>query len=174
MHIRKVSLLVVSVSLCFVLVLVASAWGSDALAHPCSHTSDIQAAQCVRPEFIGCAGAPAYDSGWEVLGVRPDPISVAFTHNLGGNLDDYLVSLECRDDTSLGTYDCTDRGFKVNALWYGLTNTTIKVYATGGSLPDDVRVRIWRVHTVYLPVVMRGPLCGLEEGEGFWWRRLGR
>jgi hypothetical protein len=90
-----------------------------------------------------------------VLGVRSDPISVEFTHNLGGNPDDYLVSLECRDETSLGTYDCTDQGFNANALWYGLTNTIIKVYATSGSLPDDVRVRIWRVHTVYLPLVIR-------------------
>ncbi len=98
---------------------------------------------------------PAYDSGWEALGVRPDPIAVEFTHNLGGDTDDYLVSLECRDDTSLGTYDCTDQGFNVDALWYGLTDTNIAVYVVGGSQPDDVRVRVWRVHTIYLPVVVR-------------------
>ncbi len=98
---------------------------------------------------------PTYDSDWHALGVRPDPIAVEFAHNLGGNADDYLVSLECRDDTSLGTYECTDQGFNVNALWYGLTNTTVKVYATSGSRPDDVRVRIWQVHAVYVPVVVR-------------------
>jgi len=155
MYTRKVILPVVLVSLCFVLALVTPAWASDALARPYFHTSDTQAAQSARPEFIGCAGAPAYDSGWESLGVRPDPISVEFTHNLGGNPDDYLVSLECRDNTSLGTYECTDHGFNVNALWYGLTNTTVKVYTTSGTRPDDVRVRIWQVHTVYLPVVIR-------------------
>ena len=78
-----------------------------------------------------------------------------FTHNLGGNPDGYLVSLECRDRKVLGTYDCIDNGFHVNALWYGLTGTNIKVYVTSGTRPDDVRVRIWRANSVYLPLVVR-------------------
>ena len=151
MYFRKVVALVVFVSLC----VVPSAWVTDALARPHSYRSSTLAAQSTRSGANNLTGLPAYDSGWEALGVRPDPISVGFTHNLGGNPDNYLVSLECRDDTSLGTYECTDQGFKVNALWYGLTDTTVKVYATSGSRPDDIRVRIWRANIVYLPVVAR-------------------
>jgi hypothetical protein len=99
--------------------------------------------------------APAYDSGWYPLGVRPDPIAVGLAHNLGGDLDSYVVSLECRDDTTLGTYDCTNQGFDVQAHWYGLTETTVSVYVVGGTQPDDLRVRIWRIENVYLPVVVR-------------------
>jgi hypothetical protein len=100
-------------------------------------------------------GAPDFDSGWESLGVRPDPINVDFNHNLGGNPDDYRVSLECRDDTSLGTYDCTDMGFNMAALWFGLTDTMVSVEAGSGSQPDDVRVRIWSDKYIYLPLVFR-------------------
>jgi hypothetical protein len=53
-------------------------------------------------------GLPAYDSGWYALGTRPDPISVLFTHNLGGNPDNYFVHLTCKDDLFNGTYSCTD------------------------------------------------------------------
>jgi predicted outer membrane lipoprotein len=97
----------------------------------------------------------AYDSGWRALGIRPDPISVEFSHNMGGDPGGYVVSLECRDDTTIATYNCTDQGFMVNAIWYGLTNTSIKVHATGGFRPDDVRVRIWRNYAVYLPTMMK-------------------
>jgi hypothetical protein len=96
-----------------------------------------------------------YDSGWESLTIRPDPISVVFTHNLGGDPDTYQVGLECRDDTALSTYDCTNDNFNHQALWNGLTDSMINVYVTGGSQPDGVRVRIWRVQPVYLPLVFK-------------------
>ncbi|MGD2157596.1 MAG: hypothetical protein PVG14_18785 [Anaerolineales bacterium] len=92
---------------------------------------------------------PAYDSGWEPLGIRPDPINVNFNHGLGGNPNHYQVDLECKDDTSLGTYDCTDMGFNINAFLYGLNNTAVTVYAVGGSRPDDVRVRIYTKTPTY-------------------------
>jgi len=138
---RKVCLLIVLLSLCLTPV-----WGVDALARAYLPAG---AAQPADPQSSVCAGVPAYDSGWYALGVRPDPISVEFTHNLGGDPDDYRVSLECRDDTSLGTYDCTDQGFNVNAHWYGLTSTKVQVYVVSGSRPDDVRVRIYTATPEY-------------------------
>ena len=86
---------------------------------------------------------PAYDSGWDSISSRPDPISVEFTHDLGGNPDTYHVSLECRDNTTLGTYDCTNNNFYTQAHWYSLTDSTVRAYVSGGSQPDGVRVRIF-------------------------------
>jgi hypothetical protein len=111
-----------------------------------------------RPDAVRIrlyTGTPAYDSGWQTLGARPDPIPVPLTHSLGGDPDSYLVDLECRDDTVLGTYECTNQQFNLNGLWYDLTGTTVDVWAAGGTQPDEVRVRIWLVQNVYLPVVIR-------------------
>ncbi len=93
-------------------------------------------------------GAPAYDSGWYDLGIRPDPLSVLFTHNVGGDPDDYVVRLTCKDDSELGSYDCTDTALNVNAHWYALTNSTISVWA-GSARPDEVRVQIYIIPPDY-------------------------
>ena len=98
-------------------------------------------------------GVPAYDSGWEPVGILIEPTSMSFTHNLGGDPDDYLVRLECRDNGGLGTYDCTDNNFDINAHWYDLTSTTVDAYVISGSCPDYVRARIWRIHNLYAPLV---------------------
>jgi hypothetical protein len=96
-----------------------------------------------------------YDTGWESIGARPDPLPLSFNHGLGGNPDDYFVHLQCRDDTSLGTYDCTSFLFNKQANWYGLTDSDIAVWVTGGTVPDEVRVRILVPQYVYLPMVMK-------------------
>jgi hypothetical protein len=144
MRLRKICLLVILVSLCLV-----PTWGTVASARPDLGTNDSQAARSASPVSLEYAGTPAYDSGWETLGIRPDPIPVEFTHNLGGDPDTYLVSLECRDDTALGTYDCTDHGFNNNAAWYGLTDSVVQVYVVAGSRPDAVRVRIYTETPAY-------------------------
>ena len=93
--------------------------------------------------------SPAYDSGWYEVGIRPDPLPVDFTHNLGGDPDDYLVNLMCRDDTSLATYNCSDFGFTPDAHWYGLTDSTISVWVSSGAKPDAIRVLIYSVTPSY-------------------------
>jgi hypothetical protein len=144
MHLRKICLLVILISLCLV-----PTWGTFASARPDLGPNDLEAARSASRESLEYAGTPAYDSGWEPFGVRPDPIAVEFTHNLGGDPDTYRVSLECRDDSELGTYDCTNRGFDVTAHWYGLTNSVVQVYVVAGSLPDAVRVRIYTETPAY-------------------------
>ncbi len=100
-----------------------------------------------------------YDSGWETIGIRPDPLSIVLTHDLGGDPDEYFVDLECRDDsTSLGTYGCTSFSFNKQANWFGLTGSQINVWVTGGSIPGEVRVRILTPKKVYLPMLMK-ELC---------------
>jgi hypothetical protein len=98
---------------------------------------------------------PDYDSGWVALGSRPDPIPVPLNHFLGGNPDDYLVSLICRDDTALATYSCTNLLFNHDAGWFGLTGASIELWVQGGIRPDDVRVRVWAPKRVYLPLIRR-------------------
>ena len=88
--------------------------------------------------------APAYDSGWYDLGIRPDPLSVLFTHNLGGDPDDYVILLTCKDDSVLQAYNCTDGDFNKNAHWYALTNSTVSVWVTVAR-PDEIRVRIYQI-----------------------------
>jgi hypothetical protein len=95
----------------------------------------------------------SYDSGWHEIGTRPDPIALPYNHKLGGDPDLYFVDLECRDDTSLQTYQCGDPGFSVNAHWFGLTDSSIKVYVVGATLPDYVRVRIWTTNSLFLPLI---------------------
>ena len=108
MYIRRVSFLAVFVSLFFIGALFTFTWVRDVVARPNFQESGIQSAQPESNSKIRCIGIPAYDSGWESLGIRPDPISVEFTHDLGGNPDGYMVNLECGDNYPFGTYDCTD------------------------------------------------------------------
>jgi hypothetical protein len=144
MRLRKISLLVILISLCFI-----PAWNATATARSQGHGQEMQAPLATGPVALDYAGAPAYDSGWETFGIRPDPIAVEFTHNLGGDPDSYRVSLECRDDSELGTYDCTDHNFHINAHWYGLTSSVVQVYVVAGSQPDGVRVRIYTETPAY-------------------------
>jgi hypothetical protein len=143
MHTRKIVLLRVFVNLSFLLALVTPTRIANAMTRPNYHKSSVRITQPTNTNFASYAGMPAYDSGWESLSIRPDPLSLEFTHNLGGDPDTYRVSLECRDNTAIGTYDCINNNFNVQAHWYDLTNSTVKVYVTNGSQPDGVRLRIF-------------------------------
>ena len=117
----------------------------------------------VRVRFF--SEVPAYNSGWDTIGIRPDPLPIPFIHNLGGNQNEYIVKLDCKDDTELGMYDCTNQLFNQGAHWYGMSNANINLWVSGGSMPDDVRVRIWRQNLtiyekIYLPLVMNNYSCG--------------
>ena len=116
----------------------------------------------VRVRFL--SETPAYNSGWHTIGIRPDDIVIPFAHNLGGNINEYIVKLDCRDNTELGSYDCTNQFFNKGAHWYGMTNTNIHLFVSGGSIPDDVRVRIWQQDLSipvksYLPLILNIYAC---------------
>jgi hypothetical protein len=151
---RHVNILVIAL-----LVLIGGfSWGYDVRASVLKGEQDFSRVNIAPALLNSDTVFPAYDSGWFDLGPRPDPLPVDFTHNLGGNPDDYLVSLMCQDDTSLGTYECTDFGFNPNALWYALTDTSISVWVSSG-LPDAIRVLIYTVSPAYdsgwLPLLAR-------------------
>jgi len=91
-----------------------------------------------RAEYVNRFPAPRYDR-WESISIRPDPIQVPFTHNLGGDTDNYVVDLEC--EGTEGIYQCGhDR-----AYWHHLTSTSVTVWVAGGTEPSGIRVRIWRI-----------------------------
>ena len=82
---------------------------------------------------------PSYNSGWQSILIRPDPITETFTHNLGGDADDYVVDLQCKYRGR------TFQGRSERAYVSDITDTTVSVWVGGSSDPDAIRLRIWRI-----------------------------
>jgi hypothetical protein len=89
---------------------------------------------------------PAYDSGWVPIDAGTN---VHLTHNLGGNVDNYVVDMQFRAPSGWGrNVHCFGggdyAGGQRGANWYDLTSTDIEV---GRGLEDynapEVRIRIW-------------------------------
>ncbi|HIC88151.1 MAG TPA: hypothetical protein EYP04_01930 [Anaerolineae bacterium] len=91
-------------------------------------------------------GAYGWDSGWISISQNTNTI---LNHNLGGNVDDYVVDLICKDDD--GTWPTgtginqTPAGVDNGAFWHDLTTTSIQIYRASydAGRCDWVRVRIW-------------------------------
>ncbi len=88
---------------------------------------------------------PAYDSGWEWVVAGG---TITLTHNLGGDINNYVVDLMNRDTGSssltiqsiggdYGSYG--DYGF----CWQDLTTTSIKVRTYPDHSYNYYRIRIW-------------------------------
>jgi hypothetical protein len=89
-----------------------------------------------------------WSSGWVDIATSE---SIMFTHNMGGDVDDYAVQLWFRD-TDAGGYGVNNRGYgslEDNGVWSGafwrsLTDTTISVgRQPADTMADQVRVWIW-------------------------------
>jgi uncharacterized repeat protein (TIGR01451 family) len=95
--------------------------------------------------FIARADPPDYDSGWVDVAQNE---TRAFTHNLGGNPNTYVIDLSARA-AGVGINTRAEGGLEANgsfygATWQNLTNSTINVFR----YPHDVfamqvRVRMW-------------------------------
>jgi hypothetical protein len=91
---------------------------------------------------------PAYDSGWVTL----SPGAYANrTHNVGGNVDNYMVDLTCKTSGTSGINnwgvggDVGDAGEYYGAWWSRLTTTSIRIEPWDHDTDcPQVRVRIWR------------------------------
>ena len=87
---------------------------------------------------------PNYDSGYALINQGQ---TLTFTHNLGGNLENYFVDLWFelngdRHNVFYGGYEKDDK-YK-GAYWYGLTTSRIKVHRLqNDDQVGQVRVRIW-------------------------------
>jgi hypothetical protein len=90
---------------------------------------------------------PAYNSGWVTLGEDADTV---LTHNIGGNVDDYLVDLSFYDveiaghhNYAIGGLD-SEYGSNHGGYWLNLTNSQITVSSQDDcGWCDKIRVRIW-------------------------------
>jgi len=93
----------------------------------------------------GCFPRPAYDSGWvDLPGTGTAPATITLTHNVGGNVDDYVVDLQRRESRP-GATNVTNRGLGDTFFYSELTTRSIKL--SGPLSPKDMtislRVRIW-------------------------------
>lgn len=87
---------------------------------------------------------PAYDSGW-IATTRSQPEVITLTHNLGGDVGNYVVDMIARDDSNNKGINIQGFGVVSEFFWFGLTNTDIKInhYGSYASEADAVRIRIW-------------------------------
>jgi hypothetical protein len=93
---------------------------------------------------------PAYDSGWYALGAGGDHV---FVHDLGGEIDSYLVDMTCKDafskilNTGIGG-DVWDGGQAFGFYYHDLTSTVIKAFRRVNDTVCDggVRIRIWVIN----------------------------
>jgi hypothetical protein len=95
---------------------------------------------------------PAYDSGWVAIAAGE---AITFTHGVGGDIDDHVIDLQCRNIRYYGPsvhnigmgglYDWNSEPRGVN--FYTLASTSLKVDRwTNDSHCEEVRVRIWVVN----------------------------
>ena len=101
-------------------------------------TKILPVAYAYRAHYVNKHPRPSYDSPWRSIAIRPDPIYETFTHNLGGDRDDYLVDLQCRIGGRVY------QGRSTRAYVSDITSSKVDVWVAGGSDPDAIRVRIWK------------------------------
>jgi hypothetical protein len=102
----------------------------------------------VTGQVRGTFPRPDYDSGWVALNTAggSQDGAATLTHNLGGNVDNYVVDMMSRDaagyginNQGIGSYP-TERGFYFGNL---TTSSIWVVRESSDSTSDEVRVRIW-------------------------------
>jgi hypothetical protein len=95
---------------------------------------------------------PAYDSGW--LTISNNSV-LTLAHNIGGDVDDYVVCLQFKDNTiginnfGMGGDDSYTGGseYQMGAYYSHLTTTSIKVSRRmADEYADRIRVRIWVIN----------------------------
>jgi len=98
--------------------------------------------------YVGAFPRPAYDTGWVPLLQGQELLCI---HNLGGNVDNYVVDLQFKDfagaihNKYMGSqYWKLENQHWDGAYWHHLTTSNIKVSRgqTDDAI-DQVRVRIW-------------------------------
>ena len=100
--------------------------------------------------LVGAFPRPAYDSGWESLNAG---WCATKNHNLGGDVDDYVVDLQFKDTEGspplMGIHNqgtgCDADGASIRGVfWRSLTNTSIGICrCVSDSRAAQFRVRIW-------------------------------
>jgi hypothetical protein len=126
------------------------------VGHGLEHNGTIQLMKPFAKAATFCVGAagtgggscfprPAYDSGWiNMPATGSAPYTTTLTHNLGGNVDDYVVDLQYKA-SGLGETNVTNARIGDTFYYSYLTTTSVKL--TGPISPKSVtvslRLRIW-------------------------------
>ena len=106
-----------------------------------------------RGENSGSAVDAFWSSGWVDIATSE---SIMFTHDMGGNIEDYAIQMWFRD-TDAGGYGVNNRGYgsiEDNGTWSGVFwRTLTDTYITVGRQPtdpyaDQVRVWIWQSEAI--------------------------
>jgi hypothetical protein len=118
-----------------------------------TETLEVNGSVKVTGRCYGTFPRPAYDSGWVGLSA---PGEKTLTHNVGGNVDNYVVDMIFKDSAVDGygvsivhfggyrdTKDIGTGDFR-GAYYRNLTSTQVTVYRYGDAYAADyVRIRIW-------------------------------
>lgn len=115
-----------------------------------TETLEVNGSLKVTGPCYGTFPRPAYDSGWVALNRSQSKI---LTHDVGGNVDNYVVDMSVKDAQDSGInilYYGTDRsitqaGIELRGAYYSrLTSTQIHVgRGISDETADYVRIRIW-------------------------------
>ena len=106
---------------------------------------------------------PGYDSGWQAVGLGS---RLTLAHNMGGNVNGYVVRVSTRDTTPGGhgintLYGGGDEGSGgfLGSNWELLTNSSISLFRQLDDITvhssDEMRVWIWTTRRIYLPIIAR-------------------
>jgi hypothetical protein len=89
---------------------------------------------------------PAYDSGWVAVAQNS---SMDFDHNLGGNVDNYVVDMQMKSTGGAGINNIYIGANTTGEYWYGahwsqLTTTSSRVHREiDDNTAGQIRIRIW-------------------------------
>jgi len=127
------------------------------VGHGSEHGGEIQLVQPFAKAATFCVGAggtggsccfprPAYDSGWvDMPKTGPAPYTTTLTHNLGGDVNDYVVDLQYKSSGPGGRTNVMNMGIGDTFYYSNLTPTSVDL--TGPISPKSftlsLRVRIW-------------------------------
>ena len=126
--------------------------GDDMLVEKGIYVNDsisVQDNVYVGGAYIGAFPRPAFDSGWREI-AQGD--FIVLTHNLGGNVDNYVVDMQFKKDNSgfgINNYGIGgDQGAEVSYFsgiyWFNLNTTSISVLREPENYAaEQVRIRIW-------------------------------
>ncbi|NIR63744.1 MAG: hypothetical protein GWO10_08215, partial [candidate division Zixibacteria bacterium] len=102
------------------------------------------------PNGGGAFPRPAYESAWITIPLGSDTV---LTHNVGVDVNKYVVDLQLQDNTSFGInnfclgydrYETPDGVSAQGAYYKNLTTTTITIWRGAEAFEaDKIRVRIW-------------------------------
>lgn len=113
-----------------------------------------------------CLPRPAHDSGWiDMPKTGIAPFATLLTHNLGGDVNDYVVDIQRRDSGPGATKNLTNQGIGNTFFYSELTATTLKLNGpiSPKSVTISLRVRIWTTNCDTPCLVDFGPYEPLDQ-----------